>query len=119
LVPERVTMRAEAIEMMKEGNWLVRPSPIVSLVKTSASASRVPASLDHADGEAARDVDGGDDDAGDGVAADELGGTVHGAEEVGFLGDLARAAAGFGLVDDAGVEVASRWPSACRASRRA
>ncbi len=46
-----------------------------------------------------------DDDAGDGVAADELAGTVHGAEEVGLAGDFLAAALGLVLVDDAGVQV--------------
>ena len=45
--------------------------------------------------EPADDVDERDDDAGDGVAADELAGTVHGAVEVGLLRDLLAAALGF------------------------
>ena len=36
LLPERVTMSAEAIETTRAGIWLVSPSPMVSLVKTSA-----------------------------------------------------------------------------------
>ena len=50
--------------------------------------------LDHADEQPADDVDQRDHDAGDGVAADELAGTVHGPEEVGLLGDLLAAALG-------------------------
>ena len=61
--------------------------------------------LDHADHEAAEDVDERDDDAGDRVAADELAGTVHRPVEVGLLRDLLAAALGLGLVDDAGVQV--------------
>ena len=51
--------------------------------------------LEHADHQAADDVDQRDDDAGDGVAADELAGTVHGSEEVGLLRDFGAAALGF------------------------
>ena len=47
-----------------------------------------PAVLDHADVQAAQDVDEGDDDSGDGVAADEFAGTVHGPVEVRFLRDI-------------------------------
>jgi hypothetical protein len=43
-----------------------------------------------ADGEAADDVDEGDEDGGDGVAADEFAGAVHGAVKVGLLLDFAR-----------------------------
>ena len=59
----------------------------------------------HADDDAAEDVDGGDDEAGDGVAAHELGGAVHGAEEGALLLELAAAAGRLLLVDQAGVEV--------------
>jgi hypothetical protein len=100
----RVTSKPAASEIRNAGTWLTRPSPIVSLVKSSA-ASRTTSGLEHADHEAADDVDQRDDDAGDGVAADELAGTVHGAEEVGLLGDLLAAALGLVFVDDAGVEV--------------
>ena len=55
--------------------------------------------------EAANDVDEQDQDAGDGVAAHELAGTVHGAEEVGFLGHFLAPLAGLGFADQAGVEV--------------
>ena len=48
--------------------------------------------LSDADDEAADDVDGGDDDAGHGVAAHELAGAVHGPVEVRLARDLARAA---------------------------
>ena len=61
--------------------------------------------LEHADGEAADDIDEGDDDAGDGVAADELAGTVHGAVEFGLLGELRRRArASFSSIN-AGVQI--------------
>ena len=69
------------------------------------AGAEVPLVFEDADGETAEDVDDGDDDAGDGVAADELGGTVHGSVEVGFGSDGLTAAAGFVFVDEAGVEV--------------
>ena len=61
--------------------------------------------LRHADDHAADDVDGGDDQAGDGVAAHELRGTVHGTEEVGFFLQFLAARAGFVFVDQAGGQV--------------
>ena len=61
--------------------------------------------LDHADDEAADDVDDRDDDAGDRVAADELAGTVHRSVEIGLLRDFLAAALGFFFVDRAGVQV--------------
>ena len=66
---------------------------MVSVVNSGGGFGQAHAGLDHADEQSADDVDQRDDDAGDGVAADELAGTVHGAEEVGLLGDLAGAAA--------------------------
>ncbi len=61
--------------------------------------------LGHADDQAADDVDQHDQDAGDGVAADELRCTVHRAEKVGFFGNFRAALAGLVLTDQAGVEV--------------
>ena len=63
------------------------------------------ARLDHADEQPAHDVDQGDNDAGDGVAADELAGTVHSPEEIGLLANFLAAALGLALVDDPGVHV--------------
>ena len=61
--------------------------------------------LRDADDDAADDVDGDDQKAGDGVAAHEFGGAVHGAEEVGFrFQGLAPFARG-GFVDQAGGEI--------------
>ena len=59
--------------------------------------------LPDADGEAAEDVDDGDDDAGDRVAVHELGRTVHRPVEVGFPLDVACAAlrASFSLMSPA------------------
>ena len=70
-----------------------------------AGVARAHARLDDADKQSADDVDQNDDDARDGVAADELAGAVHRAEEVGLLGDLLPATLGLALVDDAGVQV--------------
>ena len=50
----------------------------------AAGAGERHAVRDHADGEAADDVDEQDQDAGDGIAAHELAGAVHGAVEVRF-----------------------------------
>ncbi len=61
--------------------------------------------LDNADEQAADDVDQDDHDAGDGVAADELAGPVHRAEEVGLLENLLPAALCLALVDHAGAKV--------------
>src|SRR3989344_1279256 len=61
--------------------------------------------LHHADDEAADDVDEQDQDAGDGVTAHELRGTVHGAVEFGLFAHLAAALAGLGLVNHAGAQV--------------
>ena len=58
-----------------------------------------------ADREAADDVDDQDQDAGDGVAADELAGAVHGAVEVGLRAHFRAARARLVLVDQAGVQV--------------
>ena len=61
--------------------------------------------LEDPDGQAPDQIDHGDDDGGDGVAADELGRAVHGAVEVGLVGHLLAATASALLVDDAGVQV--------------
>ena len=81
----RVTSRPAANEIRNAGTWLTRPSPMVSLVKSEPAWPRRHAGLDHADEQPADDIDQRDDDAGDGVAADELAGTVHRPEEVGLL----------------------------------
>ena len=61
--------------------------------------------LADADGETADDVDGGDDQRGHGIAPDEFGGAVHGAEEIAFLVEFAAAPARDFFVDGAGVQV--------------
>jgi len=61
--------------------------------------------LRHADDDAADDVDEGDDQAGDRVAADELRGAVHGAEEGAFVLQHLAPRPRLGLVDQAGRQV--------------
>ncbi|MNX81503.1 hypothetical protein D3C86_1131920 [compost metagenome] len=61
--------------------------------------------LGHAHDQAADHVDHHDQQAGDGVAAHELAGAVHRAEEVRFLRDLGAALARFVFADQAGVQV--------------
>ncbi|MEY9354637.1 hypothetical protein ABIG05_009076 [Bradyrhizobium japonicum] len=57
--------------------------------------------MGHADDDAAEDVDRGDDQAGDGVAADEFRGTVHRAKKGTLLFELAAPALSFLVVDQA------------------
>ena len=63
----------------------------------------IPAFAIHDD--ATHQVDEGGDQGHDGVALDELGGTVHGAEEVRFPLDVAAALPGGLFVNKAGAEV--------------
>ncbi len=58
-----------------------------------------------ADDQPADDVDEQDQDAGDGVAADELAGAVHGAVEVRLLGDLLPSGAGLLVGQKPGVQI--------------
>ncbi len=85
----RVTSKPAASEIKNAGTWLTRPSPMVSRVNSVRRLAEAHADLDDADDQPADDVDHRDDDAGDGVAADELAGTVHRPEEVGLLRDFA------------------------------
>ena len=61
--------------------------------------------LQDADQKAGDDIHAGDDDAGDGVALREAGGAVHGSVELGFAAQIAAAAARFGLIDQAAVQI--------------
>ena len=61
--------------------------------------------LEHTNGQAADQIDQQNQDARDGVAADEFGCTVHGTEEVRFLGQLGTAFLCCGLVDHTGVQI--------------
>ena len=61
--------------------------------------------LDHADHDAADQVDRGDDHGRHRVALDELRGTVHGSVEVGLAGDLRAAVARVMVGDQPGIQV--------------
>src|SRR5262249_17290462 len=69
------------------------------------AAKDVPSVLDLADRHAANDVDKDDDDPGDGIAADELRGTIHGPVELGLPGNIRTPPPGLILLDQTGVEV--------------
>ncbi len=60
---------------------------------------------EHANGQPPHNVDGGDDDAGNGVPTHKLGCTVHGAVKSAFLFQLLALDAGGALVDRAGGQV--------------
>ena len=104
-VAARVTMRPDDSEMSSAGICATRPSPTVRRLYVLIASPNDRCCLQDADREAADEVDGDDDDGGDRVALHELRGTVHRTVEVGFFGDLAAAALGLVLVDEAGVEV--------------
>ena len=75
------------MESSSAGIWETRPSPTrQQAVGVDGLADREVV-LEDADGEAADQVDDRDDDGGDGVALDELGGAVHGPVEVGLGGE--------------------------------
>jgi len=59
----------------------------------------------HADDHAAENVDGRDDQASDGIAANEFRRTVHGAEELAFFFEFAAAADRFLFIDGAGRKI--------------
>jgi len=61
--------------------------------------------LQHAYRQPADDHDQHDQNAGDGIAAHELAGTIHRAEEIRLLGDDRAACSGFILADESGVEI--------------
>ncbi len=101
----RVTIRPARQRDDEGGNLADQPVADGQLGVELQAVHEPPVLLDHADIQAAEDVDERDDDAGDGVAADEFAGTVHGPVKVGFLGDVLAALAGLRLGDDAGVQV--------------
>ena len=61
--------------------------------------------LRHRDDDAADDIDADDEQAGNGIAAHEFAGAVHGAEEIGFRFDRLAAMLGFLFIDQAGGEI--------------
>ena len=69
------------------------------------SRTKIEAVLEHTDGNATDQVDGQDQQAGDGVALDEFTGAVHRAVEVCFLGNFRATVLGFFLVDKTGIEI--------------
>ena len=85
--------------MISAGICETRPSPTDSLVKMSAAADEAESVPGDADDDAAEDVDREDDQAGDGVAADEFRRAVHRTEEGALLFELAAALLGDLLVD--------------------
>ena len=58
-----------------------------------------------ADQEATKDVDGGDDQSGNGISAHKLGGSIQCPEVIGFALDFAAAVFGVLIIDQAGVKV--------------
>ena len=87
-------MMPAAVLTISAGIWLTRPSPTDERREGVRGLGRGHVELEHADDEAADEVDRGDDEAGDGVAAHELRGAVHRAVEVGVAGDLLAPARG-------------------------
>ena len=102
---ERVTRMPVATEISSAGICAHRPSPTVSSENLCGGLAERQALLHDADDDAADEVDQRDQDAGHGVALDELRGAVHRAVEVGLLGDLRAALARLLVGDLAGVEV--------------
>ncbi len=104
-VPPLETRRPAASEMISAGICVTRPSPTDSRTNTSAAMTEIHVVAGDTDDDAAENVDGRDDDAGDCVAAHELRGTVHRTEEGAFLFELAPAPHRLLLVDVAGGEI--------------
>ncbi len=61
--------------------------------------------LPNADDQAADEIDEQNQDCGNGIAAHEFAGAVHGAEEIGFMRDLPATLRGVFLVYQAGIEI--------------
>jgi len=90
---------------MSAGIWVTRPSPTVSNRVAAGGFGEADALLGDADDHAADDVDEHHQQPGDGIAADEFGGAVHGAEERGLILELLAPPARLLFVDQAGREV--------------
>ena len=90
----RVTIKPAASEMMNAGNLADQAVADGQFRVEGKAIRQCPAVLEHADVQTAEDVDEDDDDARDGVAADEFAGTVHGPVKVGFLRDVRPALSG-------------------------
>ena len=79
-----------AVEISSAGICAARPSPMVSSGKVWSASQKLMPRWSMPTADAAEQVDRDDQDAGHGVALDELGGAVHRAVEVGLAGDLRR-----------------------------
>ena len=101
----RVTNMPAASEIRNAGTCVTRPSPMVSVVNSEPASLRLMPFWTMPMNSPPMMLISMITMPGDGVAADELAGAVHGAEEVGLLRDLPAAALGFLLVDHAGVQV--------------
>ena len=101
----RVTSKPAPTERIRAGICETRPSPIESSVNFCSDSAERQAHLQNADRETANDVDERDDDARNGISADELRSSVHRAVEVGFLLDLHATGRRGDFVDDAGVQL--------------
>ena len=104
-MPAFETSRPAAVETISAGTCVTRPSPTVSSGVGAGGVGKAHALLGDADDDAADDVDEDDQQARDGVAADEFRGAVHGAEEAAFVLQRLAACLGGLLVDQAGGEI--------------
>ena len=104
-MPPLVTTMPAAVETSSAGICVTSPSPTVSVVKVDDRVGERHAVAHHADRQAAEDIDDGDDQPGDRVAAHELRRAVHGAVEAALLLQVLAAPAGDLLVDQAGGHV--------------
>jgi len=66
---------------------------------------RGPTAVNHAHSETADHIDRSDDESGDGIATHELAGTVHCAEEVGFLRDAGAPTPRLVFINHPGIQV--------------
>ena len=94
-----------ASEIRKAGHLRDQPVADRQRGEQRTGLAEAHARLHDPDEQPADDIDENNDDAGDGVAANELAGTVHGAEEIGVLDDFLPAGLGLALIDHAGVQV--------------
>ena len=74
-----------AVDTISAGTCATSPSPTVNKRVGLRRGGHGHALLQHTDGQAAENIHQGDDDRGDGIAAHEFTGTVHGPIEIRFL----------------------------------
>jgi hypothetical protein len=101
----RLTMRPAEVEVISDGMVETRPSPMVSREKVWAASIQLMSFMQHADEDAADDVDEGDEHARVDVSGHELARAVHGSVEVRFPAQVFALLDGLLLVDEAGVQV--------------